>query len=189
MLRNIIVAEIKLETEHFGKSTALEKFILDGPFKFEETDGDVNMALVRMEADKTLRLHWQLSGPYDPSLHEKGGGETKKMPGVTKFSVTIENTKTGAGVTFSCQTQAGDGHRFVVGNIAVFTSKEEKESPSAYKGPDFEDLDVNMQQACADYLMEQGVDAALCDFIDASAFVKEQREYMRWLTNMKNFLE
>jgi len=31
--------------------------------------------------------------------------------------------------------------------------------------------------------------AEVCDFIDAMALDKEQREYVRWLKNTKDFLE
>lgn len=82
-------------------------------------------------------------------------------------------------------TAAGEGHRYVIGNCRAFTSVAEKESASSYNGPEFEDLDDNMQEAFDEYLAEVGLTDGVCDFIDATALDKEQREYMRWLSQLK----
>ena len=62
------------------------------------------------------------------------------------FYFEIEN-KEGAGLTFYCSTQSGEEHRFVIGNVKSFASHVERDAPSAYNGPEFEDLDDKLQQA------------------------------------------
>merc|ERR1712194_552262 len=52
-----------------------------------------------------------------------------------------------AGLTFYCSTQAGEDHRYVIGNVRSWASAEEKDSVSAYNGPDFEDVDDKVQVA------------------------------------------
>merc|ERR1719195_1453800 len=107
----------------------------------------------------------------------------------TDFSVTVENKSSGAGLAFYCSTQAGEDHRYVIGNVKSFASTEERDSMSGYNGPDFEDVDEKLQEAFDEYLGEVGMNNEVCDFIDAFAQDKEQREYVRWLKITKKFLE
>ena len=91
-------------------------------------------------------------------------------------------------MTFYGSTQAGEGHRFVIGNVQAFETADERELPSAYNGPDFEDLDDKMQEHLDGMLADLGLDEQVCDFIDATATDKEQREYIRWLTISEKIL-
>merc|ERR1719324_1731258 len=115
-------------------------------------------------------------------------GEGNDEAESTDFSVTIES-KAGAGMAFYCSTQAGEDHRFVIGNVKCFANAEAKESVSAYNGPDFEDLDDKLQEALDEYLAEIGMSDEVCNFIDSMALDKEQREYMTWLKSVKTFVE
>merc|ERR1712129_166073 len=107
----------------------------------------------------------------------------------TEFCVTVEGKTSGAGVTFYCSTQTGEDHRYVIGNVKAFSSTEERDSASSYSGPDFEDVDDKLQEGFDEYLAEVGMNNDVCDFIDATAQDKEQREYIRWLKTIKQFLE
>merc|ERR1719327_2516373 len=105
----------------------------------------------------------------------------------TDLMVTVEN-KSGAGLIFYCCTQSGEDHRYIIGNVKTFAAAEEKDSVSSYNGPEFEDLDDKLQEAFDEYLAEIGMNTEVCDFIDAMALDKEQREYVRWLNTAKKFL-
>merc|ERR1711972_596119 len=116
-------------------------------------------------------------------------GEESLDQEATEFSVTVESKSNGSGVTFYCSTQTGEDHRYVIGNLKCFANAEEKDGVSSYSGPEFEDLDDKLQEAMDEYLAEVGMNNEVCDFIDASALDKEQREYIRWLKTSKTFLE
>ena len=45
------------------------------------------------------------------------------------------------GVSFYCCAQAGEDHRYVIGNVKTFANAEEKDSVSDCNGPEFEGLD------------------------------------------------
>merc|ERR1712232_1450687 len=124
----------------------------------------------RRMGDKSVRIEWQLSSPFD-----------------TDMMVTVEN-KSGAGLIFYCSTMAGEDHRYVIGNVRTFGSLEEKDNASSYNGPEFDDLDDKVQSSFDEYLAECGVNAEICDFVDAMAIDKEQREYVRWLKTAKQFV-
>merc|ERR1712190_570263 len=102
------------------------------------------------------------------------------------MSITCEDKKTGAGMIFHCSTSPGEDHRYVIGNVRSFSHTEERDSISAYNGPEFEDLDEKLQESFDEYLADVGVSSDLCDFVDAMALDKEQREYIRWLKITKN---
>merc|ERR1719240_2051073 len=107
-------SEISHEEQNYEKSKEIKAFLKDSTFKLEEFEGDVNMSLVREVDGKVVRIEWQLASPFDPNMLPEGEGEEAES---TDFSVTIESKSSGAGVVFYCSTQAGEDHRFVIGNV------------------------------------------------------------------------
>merc|ERR1719277_2531642 len=147
------------------------------------------MALERQLGDKIVRIEWQLTSPFDPDMDmEAGDGEVEPESESTEMSVTVENKAGDAGLVFYCSTQTGEEHRYIIGNVKNFSSVKEKESVSSYNGPDFEDLDDKLQEALDEYLAELGMSSEVCDFVDALAVDKEQREYVNWLKNVQKFM-
>jgi len=175
-------SELKHEEEQYEQPKEIKAFLKDSPFKLVEEDGDVNMAIERNLDGKVVRIEWQLTSPNEPS--EEGEEEGQEA---TDFVVTIESTE-GSGLQFFCSTVAGEDHRYIIGNLKSYASAEEKDSMSSYNGPDFEDIDDKLQEALDEYLAEVGMENDLCDFIDAMAVDKEQREYVRWLQISQKFL-
>lgn len=176
-------SELKHEEGQYEKPKELQNFLKNSPFKFVETEGDVNMALERELGEKTVRVEFQLSSPMFSEGEEEGEAEES-----TELSISVEG-KDGAGMTFFCSTQTGEDHRYVIGNVKTYASAEEKDSITSYNGPDFEDLDEKLQESLDEYLAELGMSSEVCDFVDATASDKEQREYTRWLKLTKQFME
>jgi len=188
---NVLRSEIKHEEEQYEQSKDIGNFLKTTPFKLVEAEGDVNMALQREIDDKVVRIEWQLTSPFDPNMEGEGedvdgGGREQEA---TELCVTVESKTTGAGIAFYCSTQTGEDHRYVIGNLKGYTSADEKDNFSSFNGPDFEDLDDKLQEAFDEYLAELGMSSEICDFIDAMAIDKEQREYVRWLKLVKDFVE
>jgi len=179
-------SELKHEEEQYEQPKEIKAFLKNSEFKFIEEDGDVNMVLERDMGDKVARIEWQLASPYAPDADMEG--EDEGADEATDFVVTVENKEATSGVSFYCSTQGGEDHRYIVGHVKNYSSAEEKESVSSYNGPDFEDIDDKLQEAFDEYLAEVGMNNEVCDFIDAVALDKEQREYIRWLQNTKKFL-
>lgn len=182
-------AEIKHEEEQYEQAKEIKKFMKTTDFKFVEAEGDVNMALRREIGDRIVQIEWQLTSPFDSTADAEGGEDGGMEQEATDFCVTAESKKDGSGITFYCSTQAGEEHRYVIGSVKTFANAEDKENASAYNGPEFEDLDDKLQESLDEYLAEIGMNSEVCDFIDAIALDKEQREYIRWLKNAKQFLE
>jgi len=182
-------AEVKHEEEQYEQAKEIKKFLKSSDFKLVETEGDVNMMLERELGDKMVRIEWQLTSPFDPNADVEGGEGEGYEAEATDFCITIESKSSSAGVSFYCSTQTGEDHRYVIGNVKAFSSAEEKDNVSGYNGPEFEDIDEQLQEAFDEYLGEMGMNNDVCDFIDAVALDKEQREYIRWLKLTAKLLE
>mmetsp|Transcript_61691 Transcript_61691/g.160095 ORF Transcript_61691/g.160095 Transcript_61691/m.160095 type:complete len:241 (+) Transcript_61691:85-807(+) len=180
-------AEIKHEEEQYEQAKEIKAFLKKSDFKMVEKEGDVNMMLEKELGDRVVRIEWQLTSPFDPTEEEEDGQSFDQE--ATDFCVTVESKSNGSGLTFYCSTQTGEDHRYVIGNLKSFATAEEKDSVTSYNGPEFEDLDDKVQESFDEYLAEVGMNNEVCDFIDASALDKEQREYLRWLKQSKAFLE
>ncbi|CAJ1328532.1 unnamed protein product [Effrenium voratum] len=182
-------AEIGHEEEQYQQAKEIKKFLSGTSFKFVETEGDVNMNLEKEVGDMLVKIEWQLTSPFDPTADVEGEQEGGQEYEATDFCITMESKSSGAGVSFYCSTQTGEDHRYVIGNVKSFASTEEKNGDSSYNGPEFEDIDEKLQESLDELLSEVGMNSELCDFIDAMALDKEQREYIRWLRNVKGFME
>jgi complement component 1 Q subcomponent-binding protein len=105
-----------------------------------------------------------------------------------RVNVTIEKPGKGA---MHFETVAQDG-LIQIENVSYFEKAElanaqtaEKEwlRQSLYAGPQFGNLDEDLQVLLERYLDERGVDTVLANFIPDYIDFKEQREYVRWLAS------
>jgi complement component 1 Q subcomponent-binding protein len=60
---------------------------------------------------------------------------------------------------------------------------------SLYLGPPFENLDEDLQVYLERYLDERGINTAMAVFVPEYIDMKEQNEYVKWLSNVKTFVE
>ncbi|QHO22688.1 uncharacterized protein DS421_12g357330 [Arachis hypogaea] len=66
---------------------------------------------------------------------------------------------------------------------------DESEDQLAYEGPEFTDLDENLQKAFHKYLEIRGIKPSTTNFLQEYMFSKDNKEYLGWLKNLKNFVE
>ena len=182
-----------MEKEQYEQIETIKSFLKENPqWKLTESEGEINMKLRKEAGDKEIMVEWQLVSPFgsDFDMPEEGNQENEEMPmDSTDFTVTIQDKSGEKGITFFCQTSAGEGHRYMIGNVRSFMSASERDSSASYNGPDFEDLDEGISEELGNWLTSMGLTDEVCDFIDASAIDKEQREYMRWLENVQSFIQ
>ncbi|OXV11169.1 hypothetical protein Egran_01069 [Elaphomyces granulatus] len=68
------------------------------------------------------------------------------------------------------------------------TAEKDWARQSLYSGPPFGNLDEDLQSYFERYLEERGVDTELANVIQDYIQVKEQKEYVHWLQNVKKFI-
>ena len=74
-------------------------------------------------------------------------------------------------------------------SVTTETAQTEFESRGRYGGPPWQQLDEELQLLMERYLEERGINTALAIFIPDYAELKEQKEYISWLKNLKSFVD
>ncbi|USP73288.1 hypothetical protein yc1106_00562 [Curvularia clavata] len=108
-------------------------------------------------------------------------------------SIRIERPGKGA-LAIEATAQDGD---FLIEDLYFFPSADLADPATAekdwarralYTGPPFNNLDEDLQILLEKYLEERGINTRLALFIPDYIDHKEQKEYVRWLNNVKNFV-
>lgn len=58
-----------------------------------------------------------------------------------------------------------------------------------YNGPDFSTLDERIQSSLTEYLEGFGINEHLAAFVECMSLDKDQRLYMKWLSDVKGFIQ
>jgi complement component 1 Q subcomponent-binding protein len=122
----------------------------------------------------------------------EAGADEAAVP--CRLNIVIEKPNKGA---LNIEALAQDG-AIVVENLYYYADAKLAHSADAnavhaaqdtYPGPPFGSLDEDLQVLVDRFLEERGIDQAMAVFIPDYVDVKEQREYLRWLNNVKTFID
>jgi len=111
-----------------------------------------------------------------------------------RVNIVIEKRGKGA---LAVETVAQDG-QIIIDNVFFYpdaahayakTPEKAHERADMYVGPPFGNLDEDLQVLLERYLDERGINTALALFVPDYIDMKEQKEYLRWLENVKSFVE
>jgi complement component 1 Q subcomponent-binding protein len=127
---------------------------------------------------------------------EDGGeGEEDQEPSFpARLNIVIEKPGKGA---MAVESVVQDG-MVVIDNVYYYadashasakTAEKVHERQDFYVGPPFGNLDEDLQVLLERYLDERGINTALAIFVPDYIDMKEQKEYVRWLENVKGFVE
>lgn len=109
---------------------------------------------------------------------------TIEKPGKTSGVMTIDATAANGGIVVD------NMHYFDDAKIAKVESPEAAHKRAEiYPGPPFGTLDDDLQVMVERYLEERGISQTLAVFVPDYVDVKEQKEYLRWLANVKGFID
>lgn len=123
---------------------------------------------------------------------EEGDEEQQSFP--ARLNIIIEKPNKGA---LAIESVVQDG-MVIIDNVYHYTDAAHAHALSAdkvherqdlYVGPPFGNLDEDLQVLLERYLDERGINSALAVFVPDYIDMKEQKEYLRWLSNVKSFVE
>lgn len=194
--------ELKHEEEQAGSDPAVPEFLAefnkDGLWTIEEKSGQDEVFLTRKHGNETIRVTFSISDvENEPVFDEDEQGEDSEEAIGSMFPLrcSISITKP-AGGAISIEALAQDGI-FSIEHVSFYkdaklatdlTSEADWKRRATYLGPQFEHLDVTVQEGLEAYLAERGIDESLALFIPDYAEWKEQKEYVSWLKGFKSFI-
>ncbi|KAF9809963.1 hypothetical protein IEO21_07193 [Rhodonia placenta] len=182
----------------------LKSLKAQGVWSIEDVAGNDEIALSRKFGNEAIRLMFSIAdiqneqeGEFDqPEEGEEANPEEGTLPSYPiRCSVSI--TKSGAPGALTVDAMCQEG-AFVVDNISFYTDAKVGTELTAeadwkrrglYIGPQFDTLDVAVQEEFERFLQERGINESLAMFIPEYAEYKEQKEYVSWLQHMKSFVE
>ena len=133
-----------------------------------------------------------------PQPQEEGAEGEEDYPSAppTHLTVVVEKPSKGPGaLAVECTAQDG---AVVIDNLHHYTDAAQAFASSpeasharvdAYAGPSFSTLDEDLQVLVEQYLEERGIGEGLAVFVPDYVDYKEQKEYQRWLKNVKTFVD
>lgn len=186
-LLKVIDAEIKCaeETDDLDKA---EEIPSGFPFQIEDTPGAQIVTLKRTYQGENIVVEVHMpdlvtgdeenDGDQDGD-DEDGSANKSSLP----LLVTVSKSD-GPSLEFSCTAFADE---IEIDSLAV-KNPENSEDQIAYEGPDFHDLDENLQKAFHKYLEIRGIKPSTTNFLHEYMINKDTREYANWLQKLKQFV-
>ncbi|KAG8380747.1 hypothetical protein BUALT_Bualt06G0048200 [Buddleja alternifolia] len=158
------------------------------PFKIEDHPGQQTISLTREYQGETICVEVYMpdlvtgeendDNDNDEEGEERGGQSS--IPLVVKVS-----KKSGPCLEFGCTAYPD---QVMIDSLSV-KDPDNSEDQIAYEGPDFSDLDENLQKAFHKYLEIRGIKASTTNFLHGYMIDKDSREYIGWLKNLQKFVK
>ncbi|KAG5403872.1 hypothetical protein IGI04_009991 [Brassica rapa subsp. trilocularis] len=147
------------------------------PFRIGDITGDRVLHLIREFEDETIFVRI-------------GDDEEKEEPndhhaeGLIGIPMVISVTKQDDGPCLDFIAKAYVGEIVIE---AVYVEEEPRKHTCPYQGPDFDDLDDNLQKAFHRFLEVRGIKPTFTEFVVDYMADKEGRERVQWLKDVKSF--
>ncbi|KAK4192258.1 mitochondrial glycoprotein [Podospora australis] len=179
-------------TRTFGNEKITVSFSISDLSNYQEPYED-DAALADEELDEIAAEQRNKAQESEEDLDEdlEGAGEAA-IP--VRLNVVVEKPGKGA---LNVEAIAEDGS-IVVENVYYYKDAKLAHSSDAeavhaaqdaYPGPAFGSLDEDLQILMERYLEERGITPALATFVPDYMDMKEQKEYIAWLENVKGFVD
>lgn len=198
-LNRALEKEIKYENENYTQLEDIETFLNESGFQFSEESDGIFMSLKKQVGDKHVEVTFEARQPIpdDQQFSEdeqegddEHGPETENYCDFTVF-ITDSTGKSGMVIEgTTVDTEINYNSVQVSADVNEQKSMHRLERQiKQYAGPDFSTLDERIQTALTEYLEGFGVNEHLGAFVECMSLDKDQRLYMSWLTNLKNFAQ
>ncbi|XP_028786522.1 uncharacterized protein At2g39795, mitochondrial-like isoform X2 [Neltuma alba] len=181
-LLGVLETEIQCaeEEEH-----EVEEVPNDFPFSIEDNPGERTILLKRQYEDETIIVQVDIPNVVAEEDEDEGNDEEEKRD-ESSIPLVVNISKPN-GVTLEFGVTAFPDE-ISIESLSIKQS-EESEDQLAYEGPEFHDLDENLQKAFHKYLEIRGIKPSTTNFMHEYMVNKDSKEYSMWLKNLKKFIE
>ncbi|KAF5356851.1 hypothetical protein D9756_006809 [Leucocoprinus leucothites] len=195
--------ELGYEKETGGASDDVPQFLKDfeaqGVWTVSDFPGQDEVTLSRKFGNETVRVIFSIGDiqPAEDEYTPEEGEEEEVDNPIYPIRASLAITKNNAPGVINIDTSVQDG-QFIVDNISYYddatlgtelSAEADWKRRGLYIGPQFDTLDIALQDEFDSFLKERGVNESLAHFIPQFAEFKEQKEYVKWLGKVKNFID
>jgi len=195
--------ELTYEKESLSESKPefLKTFLKDGVWKINDTTGNDEVTITRKFGDENIRVMFSIADIQAEDMEEleetdsESDAEDNPAPYPVRASLSITKSTGPGALNIDLMCQEG---QFVIENISFYddanlgtdlTADADWKRRGLYIGPQFETLDIAVQEEFEKYLQERGIDTTVASFIPEYAAYKEQLEYVKWLSKVNKFIQ
>ncbi|EOA21369.1 hypothetical protein CARUB_v10001729mg [Capsella rubella] len=163
------------------------------PFEIIDNPGERTVLLKRQFEDETIQVEVDSAASYDDEEEgeeaeandEADDGDQESL-GKFRIPMVVSVAKSdGVCLEFGVSAYPDE---IVIDSLSI-KQPQESDNELAYEGPDFEDLDENLQKAFHRYLEIRGIKPSFTNFLSDYVANKDSREYLQWLKDLKSFVE
>ncbi|XP_037404068.1 uncharacterized protein At2g39795, mitochondrial-like [Triticum dicoccoides] len=196
-LLRIVKAEIKF-AEDCDDHDRVEEIPDSFPFKITDNKGLNDITLTRTYQGEKIEVLVSMPNLVtgDEPEHDQDEDDKEKdddqddgeKPPKSSLPLTVTITKSdGPSLEFTCTAYPDE---ILIDTLSVKQPSEKLEEVYiAYEGPDFNDLDENLQRAFHKYLELRGITPMTTNFLHEYMINKDSREYLFWLNKLKDFVK
>eukprot|EP00252_Welwitschia_mirabilis_P017148 TRINITY_DN3805_c0_g1_i1.p1 TRINITY_DN3805_c0_g1~~TRINITY_DN3805_c0_g1_i1.p1 ORF type:complete len:250 (-),score=28.67 TRINITY_DN3805_c0_g1_i1:244-993(-) len=185
-----LVRVLQSEIEAAEEGNALTEVAPEVSIHFEvvDTPGFCSVIFKRKYRNEEITVEALPTGggSEEDVYEEEEEGDRRNDDGI-QVSFIISVTKgDGPFLEFSCTANSDEVM------IEEFALKEPLEDPYdrvLYEGPNFQDLDEKVQRGLYKFLEVRGITTDLANYLSEYMIQKESNEYIRWLKNLKAFVQ
>ncbi|KAG5009853.1 hypothetical protein JHK87_018368 [Glycine soja] len=185
-LAQVLQSEIQcaLEDDHAHHQVEVP---VDFPFDIEDNPGERTIQLKGKFGDETIKVQVDIPNVAPGEENEDDeNGDNEKNDSESSIPLVVSVFKeNGVSLEFGVTAFPDE---ISIDSLSIKQS-EESEDQLAYEGPEFIDLDENLQKAFHKYLEIRGIKPSTTNFLQEYMFAKDNKEYLMWLKNLKNFVE
>ncbi|KAL5973462.1 hypothetical protein ACLOJK_030112 [Asimina triloba] len=156
------------------------------PFEIQDNPGAQTISLKREYNGETIKVEVHMPDLVTGEDDDKDNDDDDDKGNQSSLPLVISVSKgEGPALEFNCTAYPDE---VVIDSMSV-REAEASEDEIAYEGPDFSDLDENLQKAFHKYLEIRGISPSTTNFLHEYMINKDSKEYLKWLDNLKKFVE
>ncbi|EXB36722.1 Uncharacterized protein L484_016973 [Morus notabilis] len=183
-LLQVVESEIECAEETEDQNT-MEKIPKGFLFKIKDNPGERTILLKRKFEDEIIKVEVDMP---DVSGDDEDEDEEDGKDDAVNFSIPlVVSISKGNGVQLEFGVTAFPSE-ITIDSLSIEQPDDSLEGLS-YEGPEFNDLDENLQKAFHNYLEVRGIEQNITNFLHQYMIAKDSKEYMNWLKNLKDFVE
>mmetsp|Transcript_72289 Transcript_72289/g.83970 ORF Transcript_72289/g.83970 Transcript_72289/m.83970 type:complete len:243 (+) Transcript_72289:53-781(+) len=187
--------EIKYEEENYSPEQSAREFIVSKGFEVKDVADEYGMEIYKKIGGTTVTIQFQPKQlKSEDEIPEDQQDEYQGMMPDDFFEFTVLLTrKDNLTMAYECLLAEGEveiDNAKVIYDVASYTKAPRlTRNFSIYGGPQVYTLDEDLKNNLYDYLEAFGVNAELLAKVEEFAYDREQRLYMRWLKQVRDFVD